>query len=274
MSKDIKTIALFGNDGQEKAAEAARSLYSVAHQYGIEVFTPTTDTFDADLVVCLGGDGTFLDVAGKVGKKEISIVGINTGHLGFLANCSTDEIDEVIRDIHTGNYHIVNHSVLQVRCEGHVLPVSPFALNEVAILKHDVSSMISINTTIDREYLTTYMADGLIIGTPTGSTAYSLSVGGPIIAPQLDTICLTPVAPHSLNMRPIVVSDKSEIQVTINSRSQSFLLSLDGRCTSLPDNMSLTISKAPYHVRVVNRNSDSFFSTLRKKMMWGQDSRN
>lgn len=176
-------------------------------------------------------------------------------------------------DIYEGNFGIEAHSVLNISCDEMELKDYPYALNEIAILKHDISSMISIHTDINDEYLTTYQADGLIIGTPTGSTAYSLSVGGPIIVPQSDTISLTPVAPHSLNMRPMVLCDNSEISLRVESRSHSFLISLDGRSQSYPDNIHLRIRKAPYSIRVVTRQGHSFFSTLRKKMMWGADSR-
>ena len=221
----------------------------------------------------MGGDGTFLDVASRVGDKEIPIIGINTGRLGFLASFSPDHIEETMADIYGGNFGVEAHSVLNISCDELELKNYPFALNEIAILKHDISSMISIHTDINDEYLTTYQADGLIISTPTGSTAYSLSVGGPIIVPQSDTISLTPVAPHSLNMRPLVLCDNSEISLRVESRSHSFLISLDGRSQSYPDNIHLRIRKAPYSVKVVTRQGQSFFSTLRKKMMWGADSR-
>ena len=231
------------------------------------------NNFTADYVVCMGGDGTFLDVASRVGNKEIPIIGINTGRLGFLASFSPDHIEATMADIYDGNFGVEAHSVLNISCDEMELKDYPFALNEIAILKHDISSMISIHTDINDEYLTTYQADGLIIGTPTGSTAYSLSVGGPIIVPQSETISLTPVAPHSLNMRPLVVCDNSEISLRVESRSNSFLISLDGRSQSYPDNIHLRIRKAPYCVKVVTQQGQSFFSTLRKKMMWGTDSR-
>ncbi len=229
--------------------------------------------FTADYVLCMGGDGTFLDVASRVGGKEIPIIGINTGRLGFLASFSPEHIPQIIDDIYEGNFNVDRHSVLRITCDEFELKDYPYALNEVAILKHDISSMISIRTDIDGEYLTTYQADGLIIGTPTGSTAYSLSVGGPIIVPKSGTISLTPVAPHSLNMRPIVLTDDSEVELCVESRSGSFLISLDGRSQSYIDHIHLRISKAPYYINVVTRYDQSFYSTLRKKMMWGADQR-
>lgn len=293
MTKKLK-FALFGNIHQERKSAAVQKFFAIAAERKAELVIPETfhqflcenlkihvpeceivkdNNFTADYVVCMGGDGTFLDVASRVGNKEIPIIGINTGRLGFLASFSPDHIEETIADIYEGNFGVETHSVLTISCDEMELKDYPYALNEIAILKHDISSMISIHTDIDDEYLTTYQADGLIVGTPTGSTAYSLSVGGPIIVPQGDAICLTPVAPHSLNMRPIVLCDSSEISLRVESRSHSFLIALDGRSQSYPDNIHLRIRKAPYTVRVVTRQGQSFFSTLRKKMMWGADSR-
>ncbi|MDE5551419.1 MAG: NAD kinase [Bacteroidaceae bacterium] len=293
MTKKLK-FALFGNVYQERKSAAVQKFIAIASERKAEIAMPElfhqflTDNlkihvpaceiikdnrFEADYVVCMGGDGTFLDVASRVADKEIPIVGFNTGRLGFLANFSPDHIEATIADLYEDNFDVEEHSVLNISCDELELKDYPFALNEIAILKHDISSMIAIHTDINDEYLTTYQADGLIIGTPTGSTAYSLSVGGPIIVPQSDTISLTPVAPHSLNMRPIVLCDNSEISLRVESRSSSFLISLDGRSQSYPDNIHLRIRKAPYIVKVVTRQGHSFFSTLRKKMMWGADSR-
>ncbi len=293
MTKKLK-FALFGNVYQERKSAAVQKFFAIAserkaeiampeqfHQFltnNLKINVPTCEIiknnqFEADYIVCMGGDGTFLDVASRVADKEIPIVGINTGRLGFLASFSPDHIESTIADLYEGNFNVERHSVLNISCDEMELKGYPFALNEIAILKHDISSMITIHTNINDEYLTTYQADGLIIGTPTGSTAYSLSVGGPIIVPQSDTICLTPVAPHSLNMRPIVLCDNSEISLRVESRSHSFLISLDGRSQSYPDNIHLRIRKAPYCVKVVTRQGQSFFSTLRKKMMWGADNR-
>lgn len=293
MTKKIK-FALFGNVYQERKCAAVQKFFAIASERKAEIAIPEAfflflrdnmkinvpeceiikdDNFTADFVICMGGDGTFLDVASKVGSKEIPIIGINTGRLGFLASFSPDHIENTINDIYAGNYNTEKHSVLTISCDELDLGEYPYALNEIAILKHDISSMITIHTDINDEYLTTYQADGLIVGTPTGSTAYSLSVGGPIIVPQSDTICLTPVAPHSLNMRPIVLCDNSEITLRVESRSHNFLISLDGRSQSYPENIHLHIRKAPYHVNVVTRPGQSFFTTLRKKMMWGKDVR-
>ena len=293
MNKKLK-FALFGNIYQERKSAAVQKFFATASERKAEIIIPEQfflflrdnlkinippcevikdDDFTADFVVCMGGDGTFLDVASKVGNKGIPIIGINTGRLGFLASFTPEQIEATIEDIYQGNYTVEKRSALHLSCDEMELKGYPYALNEVAISKHDISSMISIHTSINDEYLTTYQADGLIIGTPTGSTAYSLSVGGPIIVPQSNTISLTPVAPHSLNMRPIVLCDNSEITLRVESRSRRFLISLDGRSESYPENIHLRIRKAPYMVNVVVRPEQNFFSPLRKKMMWGADKR-
>ncbi len=229
--------------------------------------------FDADMVISVGGDGTFLKAANKVGSKNIPILGINTGRLGFLADISPEEMPATFDEIYAGNYSVEERSVLQLSCEGKTLEIEPYALNEIAVLKRDTSSMISIRTAINGAYLTTYQADGLVIATPTGSTAYSLSVGGPIIVPHSGTIAITPVAPHSLNVRPIVIRDDWEITLDVESRSHNFLVAIDGYNESCDEGMRLTIRKAPYSVKVVKRFNHVFFDTLRTKMMWGADKR-
>ncbi len=287
-------IALFGNIYQQRKSPAVHDFFDSVKARGVElavsrpfhdflteqmgVSVPDCEIVDpkhftADFVVCMGGDGTFLDVASKIGDKQIPILGVNTGRLGFLASFSSDEIDQALESLVDGRYSLVNHSVLNVSCDELEIEDYPYALNEIAILKHDIASMISIHTNINGEYLTTYQADGLIVATPTGSTAYSLSVGGPIIEPQSDSISLTPVAPHSLNIRPIVLCDDAEIELCVESRSHNFLVSLDGRSRSYQDRIHLRIRKAPYKVKVVTAEGQNFFSTLRRKMMWGMDNR-
>ena len=231
------------------------------------------DDFEAYMALSIGGDGTFLKTASRVIGKDIPVLGVNTGRLGFLADVSLDNMAEAIEEIHSDNYKVEERSLLQVCCDNEKLTQNPYALNEVAILKHDSSSMISIQTLVNGTLLTTYQADGLVIATPTGSTAYSLSVGGPIIAPQSNTIALTPVAPHSLNMRPIVLQDEVTLELKIASRSHNFLVAVDGRSVSCHESKTLTVRKAPYTVKVVKRFNHSVFETLRDKMMWGADFR-
>jgi NAD+ kinase len=179
-----------------------------------------------------------------------------------------------ISDIYAGNYRVDEHSVIKIETSGEEkLESSPFALNDIAILKRDNASMISIRASINGEYVTTYQADGLIVTTPTGSTAYNLSNGGPIIAPGTGTLCLTAVAPHSLNIRPIVVPDNSVISLKVESRSHSVLVAVDGKSTSLSDGTEVRISKAKHTVRIIRFSDRKYYSTLREKMMWGLDQR-
>lgn len=291
--KQLK-FAIFGNIYQERKSAAVQKLFAIMQQHEAKVAMPSSfrdflqdglqiavpaceiiddNDFEADFAVCMGGDGTFLDVASRVGDKGIPILGINTGRLGFLASFSPEHMEKAIADIYAGRFEVEKHGVLHLECDDEQLVGYPFALNEIALLKHDISSMISIHTSINGEFLTTYQADGLIVGTPTGSTAYSLSVGGPIVVPQSQTITLTPVAPHSLNMRPIVLCDDAEVELRVESRSHSFLIAIDGRSHSYRENIHLRVRRAPYNINVVTHPGQSFFSTLRRKMMWGADNR-
>lgn len=229
--------------------------------------------FEADFVISMGGDGTLLRAAGHVGSKGMPILGVNMGRLGFLADVLPSEIEEAIASLYDGNYDIENHTVIQAEADGRPLQGPSYALNDIAVLKRDNASMITIHAEVDGEYLVTYQADGLIVSTPTGSTAYSLSNGGPIIVPCTGTLCLTPVAPHSLNIRPIVIPDGTVINLTVESRSHNFLIAVDGQSEKCAEGTSLTIRKAPYTIRIVKRSGHRYFSTLREKMMWGADSR-
>ena len=221
--------------------------------------------FDVDYVISLGGDGTFLKAASKVSPKQIPIIGVNMGRLGFLASVVPDEAKDILDAIFAGNAEIEERAVMQLEALGEPLEGCPYALNDIAILKRDNAAMISIKATVNGEYLTTYLADGLVISTPTGSTAYSLSVGGPIIVPQSDIF--------SLNIRPIVISDKAEITLEVESRSHNFLAAVDGRSEKLREGVTLKIRKASHKVRIVKRKEQHFFSTLREKLMWGADTR-
>ena len=294
MNIQPKKFALFGNIYQAKKSAHVLHLLSVLERHQAEVYIHkefyeflTNDqkmdirtagifernNFEADMVLSMGGDGTFLKAASYVGNKHIPILGINTGRLGFLADVSPEEIDETFEDIYKGNYKIEDRSVLQAITQGQPLEGYPFGLNEIAVLKRDSSSMITIHTSINGAYLTTYQADGLVISTPTGSTAYSLSIGGPIIVPHSNTIAITPVAPHSLNVRPIVINDDWEITLDVESRSHNFLVAIDGRSETCSEGTRLTIRKADYKIKVVKRPNHVFFHTLRDKMMWGADGR-
>ena len=236
--------------------------------------TINTDTLNADLVISIGGDGTFLTTAACIGDKNIPILGINTGRLGFLADVAHEEIDTILQELLDGRYHVEERTVLELSTSDGSEKNYPFALNEVAILKQDLSSMISIRASVNNELLNTYQADGLIIATPTGSTAYSMSVGGPLLVPQAQNLIIAPVASHSLNVRPLIIPDSWYIDLEIDSRSKSFLISLDGRSQIMNQNTTLHISKADYTIKVVKPLNHSFFKTLKNKLMWGADKRN
>ncbi len=236
--------------------------------------TINTDTLNADLVISIGGDGTFLTTAACIGDKNIPILGINTGRLGFLADVAHEEIDTILQELLDGRYHVEERTVLELSTSDGSEKNYPFALNEVAILKQDLSSMISIRASVNNEFLNTYQADGLIIATPTGSTAYSMSVGGPLLVPQAQNLIIAPVASHSLNVRPLIIPDSWYIDLEIDSRSKSFLISLDGRSQVMPQTTKLHIAKANYTIKVIKPLHHSFFKTLKNKLMWGADKRN
>lgn len=229
---------------------------------------------DVDMAVSIGGDGTFLGTAEKIGRRQIPIIGINTGRLGFLADVSPEQIVDAMAHIFSGDYDISSRSLIEVAVEGELIDVYPFALNEIAVLKHDNSSLIEIETFVGNQILTNYLADGLIVSTPTGSTGYALSVGGPVLAPESPTFCVAPVAPHSLTIRPVILSDMSELTLRVKSRSGRFLIAIDGRSQSVADGTTIRLRKADYVVNVVRMRDHNFFHTLRGKMMWGMDQRN
>ncbi len=229
---------------------------------------------EADFVVSIGGDGTLLRSANSVGERCTPIIGVNAGRLGFLASVDTDNFGSVLDSIMEGDSTVDTLARVQVqttRADG--TTATECALNEIAILKRDNASMITIRASINGEYIVTYHADGLIVSTPTGSTAYSLSNGGPIIVPHTGTLCLTPVAPHSLNVRPIVLPDTAVITLEVESRSHNFLIAADGRSAKCEESQVLTIRRSPYDARIVKPKGMTYFSTLRHKMMWGADTR-
>lgn len=231
------------------------------------------DTFDVDIAFSMGGDGTFLRTAARVNKQDIPILGINTGRLGFLADVSGVEMEDTLDEILNGQYRVEERSLLRLTTEERAFRGYNYALNEIAVLKRDSSSMITIHTFLNEEYLTSYQADGLVVATPTGSTAYSMSVNGPIIVPQSNSVVLSPVAPHSLNVRPLVIPDSYGITLRVESRNKYFLIALDGRSEIFPSGMELGINKADYTAKVIKRYNHTFYQTLREKLMWGADMR-
>lgn len=237
------------------------------------VATIAHDDFSADMVLSIGGDGTFLHTAARIGSKGIPILGINTGRLGFLTDLSGNDIDHEIEEIFNGHYRIEDRSLLQVDTQNASALSWPYALNEAAILKQDSASMISIRMYIDGEFFNTYQADGLVIATPTGSTAYALSAGGPILVPQAANWVIAPVAPHSFTVRPLIVNDDVVISLQVSSRTDKFLLSCDGRSAMLDTSATISLQKAPFVIKVVKGYNHSFSETLRSKLMWGADKR-
>ena len=287
-------FALFGNVYQQHKSAAIRHLLDSLLRHNAQVLIDEeyydflrcaelididlADTFsgcdfEADFAISMGGDGTLLMTASRVRQKQIPIIGVNMGRLGFLADVSAEAIDETIDALFRGDYSVEDRSLIHVETNGEPIDGYECALNDVAILKRDSASMISIRASINGEYLTTYQADGLIVSTPTGSTAYSLSNGGPIIVPRTGVVLMTAVAPHSLNLRPIVLPDTAQIELTVSSRSHTFLVAIDGRSGKLPEGTTLRLTRAPYMVKVVKRSGTRYFATLREKMMWGADVR-
>ena len=231
------------------------------------------EDFQPQLAVSMGGDGTFLTAAKRVGASGTPILGVNMGRLGFLADFSPCDIEMAIDMAFRGQLRAEARAMLGVAFSPGEPLDYPYALNEVAVLNRDVGSMISIRVEIDGEYLTTYQADGLIINTPTGSTGYALSVGGPVMSPQSDILGLVPVAPHSLSMRPLTLGGDARVRLTVESRNHNFLVAIDGRSQVCAEGVSLDVRKAGCQVRVLKRPGGSFFRTLRQKLMWGSDTR-
>jgi NAD+ kinase len=227
----------------------------------------------ADFLFSIGGDGTLLKAITYVRKSEIPIIGINTGRLGFISSISADQIDDAITDILKGNYKINERTLLELNTNNQLFKERNFALNEVAVSKKDTSSMIRIDAYVDDEFLNTYWADGLVVSTPTGSTGYSLSCGGPIIMPGTNNIIITPNAPHNLNVRPIVIDDNSVVKLKIEDRDQLALVSLDSRSRAFDSETELIIKKASFKIKLVQPQNNSFTKTIRHKLMWGLDKR-
>lgn len=229
-----------------------------------------------DLLVSVGGDGTILRAITFVQDLGIPIIGINTGRLGFLATIQVDGIENAIQDIIDGKYRISERSLLSVETtpKNETITSLNFALNEVAVSRKNTTSMITVETHLDNEYLTSYWSDGLIVSTPTGSTGYSLSCGGPVITPGTNSFVLTPIAPHNLSARPLVIPDTTEIQLKVDGREEQHLVSLDSRIATLDNGTLIKVKKAPFKIKMIDLLNESFLTTLRKKLLWGEDKRN
>ena len=294
MTRQPLKFAIFGNEFQAKKSTSIEKILDYLAQKGAEIYVENAYyefltrsqhidvkaagvfedyNFDVDYVISMGGDGTFLKAASRVGAKGTPIIGVNMGRLGFLADVLPGEVEAALDSLYAGECQIEEHAVIQVEAEGGVLAGNPFALNDIAVLKRDDASMISIRTQVDGEFLVTYQADGLVVTTSTGSTAYNLSNGGPIIIPQSSSLCLTPVAPHSLNIRPVVINDTAEITLDVESRSHNYLVAIDGRSERMTEGTRLVIRKAAHTIKIVKQRNQRYFSTLREKLMWGADQR-
>ena len=285
----IMTIAIFGNAMKDNTLIEVSHILEFMAAHGVQVllsqelrqelqlreypaFSEVAQEGDepVDFAMSVGGDGTFLTTAAAVGSRNIPIVGVNCGHLGFLADVQTKDVDIIMRQLIEGQYTIEQRSLLRVCCSRPDLIMSPYALNEVALMKQGMSSMISVEVSANGEFLHTYHADGLVLSTPTGSTAYNLSIGGPLLVPQTKGIILAPIATHSLTVRPLVVPDDWKFDLKVNSRYQSYMLSIDGRSQILNTDVSLHIEKAPYTIKVVQVGENSFLKSLRDKLNWGR----
>ncbi len=229
---------------------------------------------EMDFVISVGGDGTLLDTVSMVGEYEVPILGINTGRMGFLATIAKEDVGKAIEVLFDQQFSIEDRTLIRLEADKSLFNGVPYGLNEFTIHKRDTSSMITVHTYIDGEYLNSYWADGLIVATPTGSTGYSLSCGGPLISPLARNFAITPVSPHNLNVRPMIVSDDSEISFTIEGRSKKFLISLDSRSTAVDASIKLMVKREGFMAKLVKFYDYSFFDTLRQKLNWGYDMRN
>jgi NAD+ kinase len=238
------------------------------------VYDKPEELFDARLVVSMGGDGTLLETITHVGKRQIPAIGINVGRLGFLATVSPERIADMITALETSQFRIDDRTLVVVDSNIDLFDGLNFGLNDFTITKTDTSSMITVHTYLNGEFLNSYWADGLIVSTPTGSTGYSLSCGGPVLVPHSQNFIITPISPHNLNVRPLVVEDTAVIKLEVKSRSNNFLVSLDARSRVVDENTQLTIRKADFTAKLIKILDDSFLNTLRSKLSWGLDMRN
>ncbi|WP_315155946.1 NAD kinase [Capnocytophaga leadbetteri] len=229
-----------------------------------------------DVMLTIGGDGTLLKGITYVRSLQIPILGINAGRLGFLATAHKDDLPNVLEQLRKGDYQVVERSVIEAVFADTGEPVDTvnFALNEITVTRKNTASMITVDTELNGDYLCSYWADGLIIATPTGSTGYSLSCAGPVILPTAKNFVLTPIAPHNLSARPVIIPEDAEVKLSISGREKKFLMSLDSNIKSIPNKQSIIVRKAPFVVKMIRLEGDSFIKTLRTKLLWGEDKRN
>ncbi len=290
-------VAIYGRNFDDGFKEYITKFFSILEQHKVEVFiykvffdflkdeikfdNRSVKVFskhqeirnNVDLMISIGGDGTILDAVTILRDSNIPIVGINTGRLGFLASISKTQIENALKQIIKGNYSIEKRSLLKIETSSNVFNDFPYSLNEITVQKID-SAMITVHVYIDNEFLNTYWADGLIVSTPTGSTAYSLSVGGPIIIPNSGNFVIAPISPHNLTVRPIVLPDTSKLKLKLEGRSSKYIASLDHRSVTINNSEEIIISKADFNIHLIKLKDTSFYKTLRNKLMWGADRRN
>ncbi|HEY8934755.1 MAG TPA: NAD kinase [Cyclobacteriaceae bacterium] len=289
-------IGVHGKEFNRQSAPFIEKIFSVLHSHGAQVYVsapfskflkgsnfkkfkfkvyhPEENLKNLKCLISVGGDGTLLESITHIGKTETPILGINTGRLGFLATINRDETEQALIEVLKSNYVLDKRAVLSLKSNKEIFGKLNFALNDFTLVKKDTSSMITIHTYIDGEFLNSYWADGIIVSSPTGSTGYSLSCGGPLIFPRSGNFVITPVSPHNLTVRPIVVSDSSEISFEVEGRSKKFLVSLDSRTATVDNSVKLVIKKADFKVNLIQLEGHNYFKTLRQKLNWGLDIRN
>jgi NAD+ kinase len=283
-------ILLYFQSLKEEDHSIVHYVIDYLHESGINIFSVErveifednplvkyvnkTELQGIDITLTLGGDGTMLKAANLVSKHGIPIIGINLGRLGFLSSIEKTKINEAINKLKNGLYKIEERSMIELKCNYPLFDGNQYALNDFTLHKRDTSSMITIHSFINGTYLNTYWADGIIVATPTGSTGYSLACGGPIIFPESNSFVVTPIAPHNLNVRPIIINDDVEISFEIEGRADNFLCTLDSRYETITDEYKISISKSSYSTKLILLEGSSFGKTIREKLLWGLDKRN
>ena len=290
-------IVVYGNKFNKEASPYVEQLFNLLIEKGVQIslnnslfeftkqFFPLNEKVnvknkksllevDTDFLISVGGDGTILDTITTVRDSNVPILGVNTGRLGFLANNTKDEILSSVNSLLSGEFKIDSRTLLSLKSNVNQFGEDNFALNEFTLHKKDSSMMMTVHVFIDGEFLNSYWADGVIVATPTGSTAYSLSCGGPLLSPGSDNFVITPIAPHNLNLRPLVVKDDVEILLKMEGRDAEFLTTLDSRSQTVKQDAVITLKKASFNVNLIQFNHQNFFSTIRNKLYWGRDVRN
>lgn len=281
-TKDIinRILAVTQKNNAEVVFEAKYHALLVENEVSVKdipTFSSHTElNASFNFFISIGGDGTMLRATTFVKSKEIPIVGINAGRLGFLANVQQDSIEKSLLHLFKGNYKVSERTLLSLECYPDPCDIYDlnFALNEITVSRKNTTSMITIETCLNGEYLTSFWADGLIISTPTGSTGYNLSCGGPVITPESKCLVITPIAPHNLNVRPLVICDETEIKLKVSGREPQFLVSLDSGTKAIDNENEIHVKKAPFTINMVDFPHEGFLKTLRNKLLWGEDKRN